>query len=155
MGTLGARSWHRRWHGGGTPRVDAACVDTNPTHRTRPGHASWHGRVPLRSQTGDMQLAACDPGDEPVVACDRLSVTALAFPKRSGNVPAGGRTGGFQTSARQVRPRAVPDTRAASRGHDGGTVVAPDTFGPTAHKSVSSLLVLLYRCSARPSWTDQ
>ncbi len=95
-------------------------MDTNPNHRTRTGHASWHGRVPLCSQTGDMQLAACAPGDEPVVACDRLSVTALAFPKRSGNVPAGGRTGGFQTSAPQVRPGRCR-TRAP---HLGDTMVA-------------------------------
>ena len=62
--------------------------------------------------------------------------------------------GGIQTSAPQVRPRALPDMAAVSRGHDGGTIVAPDTFGPTAHKSVSSLLVLLGCCDARPSWPD-
>jgi hypothetical protein len=122
--------------------------------RTRGGHGITPGRVPLRFHTGGMSSFACALGDEPVTARDRVFVPALASRNRSGNVPEGGRTGGNQTSAPQVRPLALPDTAAASRGHDGGTIVAPDTFGPTAHKSVSSLLVLLYRSCARPSWTD-
>jgi hypothetical protein len=80
---------------------------------------------------------------------------ATAFPKRSGNVPEGGRTGGFQTSAPQVRPLALPDTAAASRGHGGGTNAAPDTFGPTAHLVNLVLLVLLDCCAAAPNWIAQ
>jgi hypothetical protein len=129
---------------------------TSNAARTRAGHVFSSGRVPLRSQTGDVQAStsAATLGAELVTARDRLSVAALAFQERSKSVPEGGRTGGNQTSAPQVRPCALPDTAAASRGHDGGTTVAPDTFGPTAHKSVSSLLVLLDCCDARPSWTD-
>jgi hypothetical protein len=155
MGTIAALSWHRRWHGGGTPRRDAGAMHGSIVARTRAGHAVTSVRVLLRSQTGGMQASTISAEDSSVTACYRAAAAATAFPWRSQNVPEGGRTGGFQTSAPQVRPLALPDTAAASHGHDGGTVVAPDTFGPTAHKSVSSLLVLLYRCFARPSWTDR
>jgi hypothetical protein len=153
VGTVTARSGARSGHGGGTPHLDAGGVDTPSIARTRGGHAIPRGRVPLHSQTGSMQPSTNSAADDGVSACYPVTAGVLAFRNRSGNVPGGGRRDGFQTSALQVRPRALPDTAAASRGHDGGTVVAPDTFGPTAHKSVSSLLILLDCCCARPSWT--
>ena len=155
MGTLAARSWHRRRHGGGTPRVEAGGVDTSIEARTRAAHANHRGRVPPRFQTGNMGPPTRSPGDASVTACCGSTVAALAFHERSKSVPEGGRTGGNQTSAPQVRPHALPDTAAPSRGHDGGTVVAPDTFGPTAHLINLVLLVLLYGCSARPNWISQ
>lgn len=156
VGTFAARSRH----GGGTPRVDAGCVDTSIDARTRAGHTISRRLVPLRSQTGRMRLASRVLCDEPIAAraavvAAALSVASPACPKRSGNVPAGGRTGGFQTSAPQVRPLALPDTAAASRGHDGGTVVAPDTLGPTAHLVNLVLLVPLDCCAALPNWIAQ
>ena len=114
----------------GTPRRQTCRVDTSYMTRTRAGRATAPGRVLLRSHTGHMPSWAGTLGNNPIAARDRLSVAALAFQCRSKGVPEGGRTGGFQTSAPQVRPQALSDKRAASRGHGRGTIVAPDTFGP-------------------------
>jgi len=119
-----------------------------------PGYAHGTARDRLVCRTGGMRSSTSSVRNGATTACYRDGAVPKAFQRRAANVPEGGRTGGNQTSAPQLRPQALPDTTAASRGHDDGTVVAPDTFGPTAHKSVSSLRVLLYRCSARPSWTD-
>ncbi len=119
-----------------------------------PGHAHGTARDRLVCRTGGMLSSTSSVGDGAATASYRPGAVPKAFQERSESVPEGGKMGGIQTSAPQVRPRALPDMAAVSRGHDGGTIVAPDTFGPTAHKSVSSLLVLLGCCDARPSGPD-